>query len=154
MNGIVLKANLIKLGFEAEVFSHFYGMSSYYSYEAAQTAYNNDKWVILTTGLGQVGYISTDLSSVIKSLELQVKAMLKVTKVVGVYDKDPVNLDAKLIEHAQYKEVLENKLNVLDLSALEIASENNLSIGVCNIENFANFINKKGLGSVIGKDWR
>lgn len=154
MNGFVLKECFKKIGFESEVFSHFSNMGIFYSANKAKQTFQKGKWVILTTGLGHVGYVSTDLSSVIKSLELSVDGLVKVTKVNGIYNKDPLKEDSKLISKISYNEVFEKKIKVMDLSAMAIAWENELSIGICGVDNFADFIVGKNVGTIVGKEFR
>ena len=71
------------------------------------------------------------------------------------HDKDPkMHNDAKLISSISHDEVLNKRLAVMDLAAIAIAAENNMPIGIVSIDEFADFVNKKGSGSIIGKDWR
>ncbi len=155
MNGYIMQEYLKILGMKSEIFSHFFGFGKMYNPFDAIKSFNNCNVVILTSGLGQVGYVSSDLSSVIKSLELNVDAMIKVTKVAGVYDRDPHNnKDAKLLQKISYEDVIKNNLSFMDVSAINIAKENDLSIGVTNAKNFIHFLNKNGIGSIVGKDFR
>ena len=151
MNGLILQESFKLLDINAVVFSHFADFGKKYNATDAINAYNQNKWVVLTSGLGSVGYVSTDLSSVIKALELKVDMMIKVTKVAGIYDKDPSENDAKLLNKVNYNQVLKDNLKVMDLSAIAIAEENNLKIGITNIENFEEFIKNNSVGSVITK---
>lgn len=61
--------------------------------------------------------------------------VVKVTKVDGIYDKDPKKYpDAKRFDEITFKEVLERNLEVMDQSAIGMAKENNLPIFVCHID--------------------
>lgn len=153
-NAFVLQEYLAIIQVKSVVFSHFEGFGVMYSSDLAMAAYEDGNWVILAGGLGCVGYVSTDLSSVIKSLELGVDAMLKITKADGVFDRSPEMLNSKILHKVSYDEVLEKKLSVVDLSAVAIAAENDLPIGVCSIRNFPEFMQGGAVGSVIGYDWR
>jgi len=155
MNGFILKEHMIQKGLNVQLFSHFSDFGKHYVPKDAIRSYEKGNWVILASGLGRVGYISTDLSSVIKALELKVDGVIKITKTGGLYDKDPkTNKGAKFISHIKHDEVLNNRLAVMDLAAVAIAAENNLPIAIVSISEFADFINKKPVGSMIGKDWR
>lgn len=149
MNGLILQSEFQKINMKANVFSHFSDFGQKYDAFDAINAYNANEWIILTSGLGNVGYISTDLSSVIKALELKVDMLIKVTKVPGVYDRDPSLTQAKLLTNIQYEEIINNKLEVMDLSAIAVACENRLKIGITNIENFEEFIKNPQIGSII-----
>lgn len=155
MNSIVLQDSLDKINMKSVIYSHFNDFGKKYFPKFAKKDFGNNKWVILSSGLGSVGYVSTDLSAVIKSLELDVDAMIKITKVDGVYDKDPfTDINSNFRPSIEYDEIFDNRLGILDLSAVAIAAENNLSIGVTSIDNFTDFLNGDNCGSIIGKDWR
>lgn len=155
MNGYILKEHMIQKGFDVQLFSHFSDFGKQYNPKDAIKSYEKGNWVILASGLGRVGYISTDLSSVIKALELKVDGIVKITATGGLYDKDPKkHEDAKFISNISNDEVLNKRLAVMDLAAVAIAAENNMPIAIVGIDEFSNFINKQKVGSIIGKDWR
>lgn len=154
MNGFILKENLLDRGYKVKLFSHFVGFGDLYYHRAAIEAYNHGNWVIFASGLGKVGYISTDVNSVIKGLEVGVEAVVKITKSGGVFDKDPKLGVATLIEHISHQEVIEKRLAVMDIAAIAIAAENDLSIAVMTAHDFPKFMAGQNVGSIIGKDFR
>lgn len=153
-NSFVLQEYLIFLGLKAIVFSPFHDFGVFYSPKLAMEAFADGAWVILAGGLGTVGFVSTDLSSVIKSLELQVDAFVKVTKVEGIFDRSPDLPGAKLLSTVSYHEVLQKNLVVMDLAAMAIACDNELPIGVCSVSALLNFLQGGRVGTVVGYDWR
>lgn len=154
MNGFVLKENLLARGFKAKLFSHFIGFGDLYAHRDAIEAHKNGNWVIFASGLGKVGYISTDVNSVIKALEVGAHGVIKITKSGGVYDRDPKLGEANLLPHVTHQEAIEKKLAVMDIAAMAIAADNNLPIAVITSHDFEKFMNGQKVGSVIGKDWR
>jgi uridylate kinase len=137
MNGFILQEHLRKLGLNSVVFSHFDGFGETYTPQKAIDSFNLGNFVILTTGLGRVGFVSTDLSSVIKSLELKVDSMVKVTKFNGVFDCDPESFpQAKVFSEISYEKILEEKIPILDLAATAIAYENRLKLHICDENGF------------------
>jgi len=67
-------------------------------------------------------------------MELHAQAILKGTKVDGVYDKDPVkHADAVKFERLSYMDVLKKQLRVMDATAISLAMDNNLPIVVFNM---------------------
>jgi uridylate kinase len=110
--------------------------------------------VILASGLGKVGYISTDLSAVIKALEIKADAVIKISKLGGLYDKDPKSGPAKLIKNISYEDVITRKLAVMDFSAIAIAAEHNLPVAITSIHDFPKFMDGEKVGSIVGNDWR
>ncbi len=147
MNGYILKDALQN----SVLYSHFSNLGKFYNPEDAITDYNSGKNVILSSGLGSVGFVSTDLSCVIKSLELKVDLLIKITKHQGIFDKDPaLHSDAVFFESISYDEIIEKNLAVMDLPAVFIAKENKLKIQIMNYENFSKFIkNENFLGTVL-----
>lgn len=87
--------------------------------------------VILAGGTGRP-YLTTDTAAVALALELDCEAVLKATKVDGVYDKDPSKFDdAKLYEKLAFQIAVENAgIKVMDKAALGLAFEHKLPIVV------------------------
>jgi uridylate kinase len=155
MNGFILKEYLENTGRKVAIFSHFADFGRVYDYQQAKAEFEDHKWVIFAGGLGRVAYVSTDVNSVIKALEVGANAVVKLTKEYGVYDKDPSKFeDANLIPHLSHEEVLARKLPVMDYAAIAIAAENNLPIAVMNVLDLPRFLANENVGSIIGNDWR
>lgn len=67
-------------------------------------------------------------------MELKCDAIIKGTKVDGIYDKDPVkHPDAVRFSRISYDETLQRRLEVMDATAITLARENNMPIIVCNM---------------------
>lgn len=154
MNAFILQENMRRANLKVKIFSHFFQFGEYYDPELAKSAFEEHNWIIFGSGLGKVGYVSTDLNSVIKALEVGAKAIIKISNACGVWDKDPKLAGAKLISNISHDEVIARKLHVLDFSALEIAAENKLPIAIIGIQDFSAFISGENVGSIIGTDWR
>jgi uridylate kinase len=94
--------------------------------------------VIFAAGTGNP-YFSTDTAAALRAIEIGAEAILKATKVDGIYDADPVsNPTAKLIENLTYLEVLEKGLRVMDTTAITLCMENKLPIVVFNLLRHGN----------------
>jgi uridylate kinase len=91
--------------------------------------------VIVGGGTGNP-FVTTDTAAVSVALELGCDAVVKVTKVDGVYDKDPKkNPDAKKYKTLSYKQVFENEnIKVMDKAAVSLAEANNLPIYVTELK--------------------
>ena len=86
--------------------------------------------VIFAAGTGNP-YFTTDTAASLRAAEIEAEIVLKSTRVEGVYSDDPEkNSAAELYEQLTYKEVLENKLSVMDLTAITLCEENNMPIRV------------------------
>ena len=84
--------------------------------------------VIFAAGIGQP-FFSTDTTAAQRALEIHADAILKGTRVDGVYDSDPhLNPDAKRFEELEYIEVLQRGLEVMDATAISLCMTNRLPI--------------------------
>ncbi len=94
--------------------------------------------VIFAAGTGNP-YFSTDTAAALRAIEIGAEAILKATKVDGIYDADPALIpSAKLIENLTYLEVLEKGLRVMDTTAITLCMENKLPIVVFNLLRHGN----------------
>src|SRR4051812_38593054 len=105
--------------------------------------------VIFAAGLG-VPFFSTDTTAAQRALEIKGEAILKGTKVDGVYDADPARVpDARKFETIEYTEVLTRGLAVMDATAISLCRENGLPIIVFDFRKEGN-IKRALLGEPIG----
>jgi uridylate kinase len=105
--------------------------------------------VIFAAGTGNP-FFSTDTAAALRALEIGAEAILKATKVDGVFDKDPhLHSDAKMFHELSYIEVLNKGLRVMDATAISLCMDNNLPIIVFNIL-VPNNIKKVVMGQDIG----
>ena len=105
--------------------------------------------VIFAAGMG-VPYFSTDTTAAQRALEIKAEAILKGTKVDGIYDSDPnLNPEAVKFETLEYLEVLKRGLQVMDATAISLCMENRLPILVFDFRKQGN-IRRALLGEPIG----
>ncbi len=89
--------------------------------------------VIFAGGTGNP-FFSTDSAAALRAAEIGADAMLKGTKVDGVYTDDPeVNPNARKLEELSYRDFLVRDLKVLDASAVDIARQSGIPIIVFNL---------------------
>lgn len=86
--------------------------------------------VLIVGGGSGRPYVTTDTAAVILGLELDCNAVLKATKVDGVYDKDPEkHTDAKRHENIGFQQaVSDNDIKIMDKAAMGLAMEHGMSI--------------------------
>jgi len=95
-------------------------------------------------------YFSTDTTAAQRALEVKAEAILKGTKVDGVYDSDPaLNPDAVRFTYLEYMDVLRRGLAVMDATAISLCMENHLPILVFDLWTQGN-IERALLGQPIG----
>jgi uridylate kinase len=105
--------------------------------------------VIFAAGTGNP-YFSTDTAAALRALEIGAEAILKATKVDGVYDADPVtHPDATMFKQLAYIDVLNKGLKVMDATATSLCMDNSLPIIVFNMGVEGN-IKKVLMGEPIG----
>ena len=91
---------------------------------------NSGDVVIFTAGTGNP-FFTTDSSACLRGIEVEVDLVLKATKVDGVYTSDPMNdPDAKKFDCLGYDEVLDRKLEVMDLTAICLVRDHQMPVRV------------------------
>ena len=89
--------------------------------------------VIFAAGTGNP-FFTTDSAASLRAIEINAELMIKATKVKGVYSADPEKVkDAKFYTHLSYDEALDQRLNVMETTALVLCKENNMPMRVMNI---------------------
>jgi uridylate kinase len=105
--------------------------------------------VICAAGTGNP-FFTTDTAAALRAAELGAQAILKATRVDGVYDKDPLkHPDAKMYKHINYIDALSRQLKVMDSTALSMAMDNKLPIVVFNLFTTGNIL-KVAAGEDVG----
>ena len=105
--------------------------------------------VVFAGGTGNP-YFSTDTAASLRAMEIKADAILKATKVNGIYTDDPVLVkDATMFEHISYMEVLQRGLRVMDATAIALCRENNLPIVIFNLNERGN-IRRVVIGERVG----
>ncbi|GAB4260894.1 MAG: UMP kinase [Deferrisomatales bacterium] len=96
--------------------------------------------VIFAAGTGNP-YFSTDTAASLRAMEIGADAILKGTKVDGVYDRDPVvHPDAVRFREVTYLEVLQRNLKVMDSTAISLCRDNSLPIVVFDFTREGNTV--------------
>ncbi len=113
--------------------------------------------VIFAAGTGNP-FFTTDTAAALRASEMGCDALLKATKVDGVYSADPVKAkDAKRYDTLGYLEVLSRDLKVMDAAAISLARENRIPILVFSIFEtgaFAKVVAGKGRFTIITETQR
>ena len=108
--------------------------------------------VIFAAGTGNP-YFTTDTAASLRAAEIDAEEVIKSTRVEGVFDKDPEkNKDAVMYEKITYKEVVTNKLEIMDLTAITLCEENQMPIRVFDgtkEDNIYKVLTGDKLGTVI-----
>lgn len=140
INALALQDALEKRDVPTRVQSaiHMTQLAEPYIPRRAQRHLEKGRIVIFASGMG-TPFFSTDTTAAQRALEIGAEAILKGTKVDGVYDADPKkNPEAKKFVSLSYQEVLTRGLGVMDATAIALCMENELPIIVFNLEEPGN----------------
>lgn len=101
-------------------------MTELFAKDAAVQALEHSEVVFFAGGTGHP-YFSTDMSTVLMAIEIEADVILSGKAIDGVYDSDPkTNPDAKKYDTMQMKDVVDQKLQVIDLASAVLAMENHM----------------------------
>lgn len=135
MNGLAMRDALHRANVGARMMSAIplNGVCDSYNWADAISLLKAGKVVIFSAGTGNP-FFTTDSAACLRGIEIEADAVLKATKVDGVYSEDPAkNPSAKLYSTLTYHQVLEQELKVMDLAAFTLARDHNLPICVFNM---------------------
>ena len=105
--------------------------------------------VVFAAGTGNP-YFTTDTAAALRAMEMKAEVILKATKVDGIYSADPVkHPDATRYEKISYLQVLQQRLQVMDATAISLCMDNKLPILVFNLKTPGN-IKRVVMGDAVG----
>ncbi len=97
-------------------------------------AYLKEKKVVLFVGGTGNPYFTTDTAAALRASEMGVDLLMKATKVEGIYNKDPLKYkEAIKYETLSYSQILAEKLQVMDATAVALCRSNQIPIFVFNM---------------------
>ncbi|KEF32958.1 Uridylate kinase [Marinobacter nitratireducens] len=137
MNGLAMRDALERSNIRTRVMSAIpmSGIVEHYDRRRAVRDLKEGDVVIFSAGTGNP-FFTTDSAACLRGIEIEADAVLKATKVDGVYSADP-NLDpsAEKYDHLTYDEVLDKKLGVMDLTAICLARDHGMPLRVFDMNN-------------------
>ena len=135
INALALQDGLERLGSEARVMSalKINEVCEDYIRRRAVRHMEKGRVVIFAAGTGNP-FFTTDTAASLRAIEIGADLLLKGTKVDGVYSADPeIDSDATRYDQLSFDQVLTNKLNVMDATAIVMCRDNQLPIRVFNL---------------------
>jgi len=139
INGLALQNVLEKIGMPTRVMTaiEMQRVAEPYIRRRAIRHLEKGRIVILVAGTGNP-YFTTDTAAALRAMEIHADAILKATKVDGIYSADPLKTkNARKFDRLKYIDVLKKRLDVMDATAVSLCMDNKLPIVVFNL-------NKKG----------
>lgn len=110
------------------------GVVDHYDRRKAIRALTSGDVVIFAAGTGNP-FFTTDSAACLRGIEIDADLVLKATKVDGIYSADPMKVaDAVKFDRLTYDEVLDQKLEVMDLTAICLCRDHNMPVRVFEME--------------------
>jgi uridylate kinase len=153
INGIVLAESLKSFGLDVRLMTALDcpKVAESYHWEKAMNYLKEEKIVLFLGGTGHP-YFTTDTCAALRGVEMHADVLIKSTMHVdGIYSKDPRKYpDAIKYEHLTYEQALDERLGVMDITAITLCRESGLPIRVFNLNkgSFVEALQGK-LGSLI-----
>lgn len=154
INGLALQSALEEAGIHTRLQTaiEIKEMAEPYIKRRAIRHLEKGRVVIFGAGTGNP-YFTTDTAAVLRAIEINADAILKGTRVDGIYNVDPEkNKDAIKFENITFKDVFEKGLKVMDMTAFTLSEENKLPIIVFDMNkkgNLLKLISGEKIGTIV-----
>lgn len=151
INGLALQDAIEKKGIQTRVMTaiEMHQIAEPYIRRRAIRHLESGRIVIFVAGTGNP-YFTTDTAAALRAMEISADAILKATKVDGVYTADPFkDKSARKFSQLKYLDVLKKSLKVMDATAISLCMDNRLPIVVFDLRKEGN-IKRIILGEKIG----
>ncbi len=151
INALALQDALEKCGAQTRVMSaiEMHEVAEPFIRRRAIRHMEKGRVVVFAAGTGNP-YFSTDTAASLRAMEIHADAILKATKVDGVYTADPVtDKSATKFEKITYLDILKLGLKVMDATAIAMCQENKLPIVVFDLNKHGN-IKRVVMGEKVG----
>jgi uridylate kinase len=151
MNALALRDVLRSRGATVEILTGLAvpDVADAFTRERAVAALGAGKILVLAGGTGHP-YFTTDTAAALRAVEIGADALLKATKVDGIYTADPVkDPKATRFRTVTYRECLDRRLEVMDRTAFALAWENELAIVVFDMRR-KGAVRDAAAGRVVG----
>jgi uridylate kinase len=154
INGMAIQSTLEKTGVRAKILSGIAVDPVCESMSKRKALdYLNDGYVVILTGGTGNPYFTTDTAAALRAVEIEADALLKGTRVDGIYNADPEkDKNAVKFDKLTFIEAYEKNLKIMDLTAFTFCRENNLPVVVFNMNipgNLLKLINGGKIGTVV-----
>jgi uridylate kinase len=154
LNSLALQDALERKGVDTRVLSaiEMQELCEPYIRRRAIRHFEKGRVVIFAGGTGNP-YFTTDTAASLRAMEVHAEAILKATKVDGIYDKDPMKFkDAKKFANLSYLTVLKKGLAVMDSTAISLCMDNKMAIHVFDMTkkgNIKKILQGKKIGTLV-----
>ncbi len=157
MNGLAMQDVIEKRGMQVRVMSAISINSVCEDYIRRRAIRHLEKGriVIMVGGTGNP-FFTTDSGASLRAIEIQADLLIKATKVDGVYDADPMkDPDAKRYDRLTYNAVLDQRLGVMDATAIVLCRDQSMPLMVVDINepgNLVRAVQGEAVGTIVTAD--
>jgi uridylate kinase len=157
INSLALQESLERIDIMARVMSGFEinAVCEGFIRRRAVRHLEKNRIVIFAAGMGNP-FFTTDTAASLRAIEIGADMLVKATRVNGVYDADPeVDSNATRFERINFDKVIDDRLNVMDTTAVVMCRDNNLPIRVFDIHvpgNLMRLIQGENVGTLVAED--
>jgi uridylate kinase len=154
INSLALESAISRVGGKAKVFTaiRMEPVGELYNRDHVLEAMNSKTVCILSGGTGNP-FFTTDTAAALRAVEIGADALLKGTRVDGVYSSDPeINPDAEKFNTISFEEVINRRLKVMDSTAFTLCRDNDMPVIVFDMNrsgNLIQLINGKNIGTLV-----
>ncbi len=154
VNSLALQSALESIHIPSKVFTaiRMEPIANLYQKEQVSECLQKGIVCILAAGTGNP-FFTTDSAAALRAVEIEANALLKGTRVDGIYSDDPEKNPAAIKYHSlSFKDAYEKQLNIMDLTAFTMCMENNMPIVVFNVNTKGNLkalIEGKEVGTIV-----
>lgn len=155
INGTILQESLENIGCKAKVLTALEcpKIAESYTWRAAMHSLDSGVVTIFVGGTGNP-YFTTDTAAALRASEIRADILLKATKVDGIYSKDPLkHSDAIKYKTLSYSQMLAEKLEIMDATAVALCRSNHIPILVFNMqklkENTSDLLSQHDFGTLV-----
>src|SRR5688572_1926961 len=154
INALALQETMEKFGQPTRVMSAIsvHSVAEPFIRRRAIRHLEKERAIVLAAGTGNP-FFTTDTCAALRATEIDADALLKATKVDGIYSADPKkDKSAKLYQKITYEQVLRDELKVMDLTAITMCKQQRLPLVVFNLKtpgNIARVIRGEPVGTTI-----
>ncbi len=154
MNGLAMQDVLERRGLKVRVMSavSIHAVCEDYIRRRAVRHLEKGRVVVLVGGTGNP-FFTTDSGASLRAAEIDADLMIKATKVDGVYSADPqLDADAERYDHLTYNAVLDQRLGVMDATAIVMCRDQQMPLMVVDINepgNLVRAVNGEPVGTLV-----
>ena len=155
MNGLAMQDVLEKRGLSVRVMSaiSIHSVCEDYIRRRAIRHLEKGRVIVLVGGTGNP-FFTTDSGASLRAIEIEADLLIKATKVDGVYDSDPMqNPKARRFDRLTYNAVLDQRLGVMDATAIVLCRDQAMPLMVVDINERGNLVRAvrgEPVGTLVG----